>query len=337
MQIPTRPLSALFYIILAGLLCSCTDSFQTNNSYILRLKNRGLVPLSSDNPYIAANALIYKEMENSKELRGFIEHSGAPSAIKVEKGNFSPLFIDMYYPEKKQYFKAEENLGIWIINGPFQISEKNLSDIKKVLIFNAGPNKVPLPIPSAVPEKTDPSGKENAPGEFTSEEKVEPVQKEMTPAEVVDAPRRTIVPKETPKPVATVKAVFTMETPLPKAEEKPIVLDMNKDKGLDSTLGVSVQSLVMKYGKSLAETSPKGDVVHYISYPGETLPMISRWYTFDKDNQLKISRINGISSKPTLNLGDSVIIPGYLVKNKYLLTEEALSALESAVAEGKIK
>jgi len=81
-----------------------------------------------------------------------------------------------------------------------------------------------------------------------------------------------------------------------------------------------------------AETTPKGDIVHYVTYPGETLSMISRWYTDERENAGRIARINKLARPDKLELGDTVVIPSYLVKNKNRLTE---SAVKSLVIEAK--
>ncbi len=277
-------------------LISCTEPFNSNNSYIQRLQNRGIVPLSAENPYIAANALLYKEMQSSEELKGFINHRGAPEAIDVEKGYFSNLKISLYYTLKGEFFSAEQTENIWVINGPFKIDPKKNEEIKKVSIFKQGHRKILLP-------KPDPTASATPIKEIT-----------VSPAPAVNSKVSKAISQITPTAVVTVATITTSEK-------------------IDSIS--TIHNLVLEYGKTQAEMSPRGDVVHYISYPGETLQMITRWYTFDISNQQKIMRINHLTDK-NLNPGDSVIIPGYLVKNKYILNEQALSALERAVANQKI-
>ena len=60
------------------------------------------------------------------------------------------------------------------------------------------------------------------------------------------------------------------------------------------------------------------------SISSETLSLISRWYTKDPSNADKIARINSKNVKDSLLIGDKIIIPSYLIKNKNKLTQKAL-------------
>jgi hypothetical protein len=87
-------------------------------------------------------------------------------------------------------------------------------------------------------------------------------------------------------------------------------------------------------GGDIAEMTPKGDVVHHVTYPGETLSMLARWYTHDRANAGRIARINSITQPDKLNIGDMIVIPSYLVKTKNRLTEEGVQSL-TIEARGK--
>jgi hypothetical protein len=80
----------------------------------------------------------------------------------------------------------------------------------------------------------------------------------------------------------------------------------------------------------LAEISPEGDIVHYVTSEDESLEMLARWYTFDKTNTARLARMNKLSQSQALTIGDSIIIPSYLVKNKVRLDEIAKSSLKEA-------
>jgi hypothetical protein len=58
--------------------------------------------------------------------------------------------------------------------------------------------------------------------------------------------------------------------------------------------------------------------------------MLARWYTFDKTNTARLARMNKLSQSQALTIGDSIIIPSYLVKNKVRLDEIAKSSLKEA-------
>jgi hypothetical protein len=76
-----------------------------------------------------------------------------------------------------------------------------------------------------------------------------------------------------------------------------------------------------------AEISPKGDLVHYVTFPEETLSLVARWYTFDRNNAEKIGRMNQLPTSAPLSIGDTIIVPAYLLKNRSRLSEEAIKAL----------
>lgn len=80
-----------------------------------------------------------------------------------------------------------------------------------------------------------------------------------------------------------------------------------------------------------AETTPKGDLVHYVTYSGETLSMIARWYTNERENAGKIGRLNKLKNADQLEIGDVLVVPSYLVKNKKRFTESALESLKGTI------
>ena len=101
-----------FCFILTPCLCicltACSPQLSLDNGLISRLNNRGPGALSPNNPFLAANLLISKEMEDSAELQGFIQHRGAPDALEVEKDIFTPLFLHFYYPENREQYSLEK-------------------------------------------------------------------------------------------------------------------------------------------------------------------------------------------------------------------------------------
>ena len=66
----------------------------------------------------------------------------------------------------------------------------------------------------------------------------------------------------------------------------------------------------------LAELTPKGDLVHYVTGNNETLTTLAEWYTRDKSTIGKIARLNNLKATAKLSPGDVIVIPSYLVKNK---------------------
>ena len=237
-------IGALFFTL------SCASIVNKENSYISRLKNRGIVPLSADNPYIAANVLLSKESENNPELSGFLQHRGYPNALRVTKEVLSPIFIEFFYLDKSEFYTVEEYSGTWLINGPHKMHEEKREQVHSLAIFEDSRLEMP------------------------------------------------VAPQHTP---------------------------------------LDIENIVSLYGSEKAEISPKGDLIHYVSDPFESLLIIALWYTLDIENSERIARINHIKDASNLKTGQQIIIPGYMLKNKLLLNKEALTAIEEARAKNGLK
>lgn len=115
-------------------------------------------------------------------------------------------------------------------------------------------------------------------------------------------------------------------SPLPKrSQDTPPKPQVSEAKRTDRELVESIQSAS---AQGAAETTPKGDVVHYVTYSGETLALIARWYTYDHLNASRLARINQIPDPNVLEIGDQIIVPSYMVKNKVRLSEESIRSLK---------
>lgn len=60
----------------------------------------------------------------------------------------------------------------------------------------------------------------------------------------------------------------------------------------------------------------KKDVIHQIQYKGETLALVSQWYTGSINNWKKIMEYNGLTSETSLRLGETIKVPADLVINR---------------------
>ena len=278
---PRCALKISSYLILALLAVGCGSTSRLNNGLISRLNNRGPVALSTDNPFLAANLLVSREMQKSEEVKGFVEHSGAPSAIEVRRSTFSPLVINFYYVERGEFYTFEELLDGWLISGPFQLSAESISKITHMISSNAGEPKLAV---------------------LSS-----PIEHDSHPVPVLDQ----IEPTETQN--GTQPQVSTKELQAQK-NIKQIVKDTPHLEG---------------------EITPKGDLVHYVTMPGETLSILARWYTGDRDNAGRLARINKLTDPNTLSIGDSLLVPSYLLNNKNRLTPEALTSLQKVAQSEK--
>ncbi len=73
-----------------------------------------------------------------------------------------------------------------------------------------------------------------------------------------------------------------------------------------------------------AERSPGGDLIHYIVDDRETVSLIAEWYTGETAPAEALLRLNKLSPKQPLTVGDQIVIPKYLVKNGLQLGSRAL-------------
>lgn len=215
---------------------------------VQRLKDRGPVPVSPDNPYLAANLLLSKSKEQHPELKGFLDAQGNPPAIKVSSSLFKPLLLTLFYPQNSEYFVAElASDSQSFINGPYSITDDEKTELSRLRIKIPSPSPRPIETPSVESKESD---------------------KKALKAQQI-------------KPI-----------PTPLREEKFAPPSTHDEQ---------------------AEISPRGDVVHYVTDQSEKINDIARWYTGDETNADKILRLNNITA---LAVGDSVIIPSYLVKQK---------------------
>ncbi len=75
--------------------------------------------------------------------------------------------------------------------------------------------------------------------------------------------------------------------------------------------------------------STSGDLIHRVTFQGESLRMISKWYTGDINNTGRIARINGIEKPDVLVIDQTVRIPRYLLKNTKALPQSEVARFNS--------
>ncbi|MCB0353281.1 MAG: LysM peptidoglycan-binding domain-containing protein [Bdellovibrionales bacterium] len=271
-------------------------SAREHGGILHRLKNRGPAALSGENPYIAANLLLTQEMERSPELDGFIKHRGAPAAVELEQDYFSPLKLYLYYPENREYYELEDSENLWIIRGPYTISRNTFNTV--IALTRSQPGEPLL---------------QNDQSDF-------------------DRLKTGQLPSQIPS-----ETELASSAPTPHGEPgTPARTNSFQSPRVELTERNKIDEIIQKYGRAPAELTPKGDLVHYVTFPGETLSLISRWYTRDRSNVGRISRMNNLQQPNQLTLGDTIIIPSYLVKNTNRLNEDAVRALARLAQEEKL-
>ena len=90
---------------------------------------------------------------------------------------------------------------------------------------------------------------------------------------------------------------------------------------------LSLDQIIQNNSGHPAEISPKGDLVHYVTFPGETLSMVARWYTRERSNAGSLARINRLRNPDKLSLGDVIVVPSYMLKNPNRMIANAVRDL----------
>ena len=273
-------------------------------------------------------------MERSADLRGFIQFRGAPSALAVESSFIGPLTIALFYPNKNQVYTLETLENTWYISEPAKIDSESARIVNSITSGMRGEavllsgaelaESTGMPLPTQLPPgetglavKRKGSIPGVVPGAFTSPQTDSP---QLNPQQNSEQPGI----EDPPKP--------PLDTPLPMPVHTPRAQSRStkEQKILNAPTSDSEHSflvaLAAKAPDVMAEISPKGDLVHYVTLPAETLEAITRWYTFDAANTARIRRINQLPATG-LAQGDQVVIPAYLIKNKKRLDEGSLRQL----------
>ena len=318
------PTKLIFPPLLAALAACSVMTPPANELLLERLENQGPFAVSRDNPYLAANLLLSKEVEVSQEMRGFIQHRGNPDVIEISNGLLSSRWMYFYYPANQEKYTLESKKGVWIITGPEKIAPKKLEELAPW----AGQAQEKGPFHRDNPALTaDPA---MASLNLPASEKAAP---EVKPASLTAAYKReeetaSVPPREQQTASISFASFKSPRLPGPAADPpQPLPGAPLTSRRTDS---LELDELISSAGQHLAEISPRGDVVHHVTYPGESLNAVSRWYTLDQTNADKLARINRIAQDQALLPGDQVVVPAYLARNKVRLTEQALKILNAA-------
>lgn len=275
-------LTSALFVSLVLAVSGCSKYFTKYGS----LYDAGILPLSTDNPYIATNSFISQEMQRSSFLNNFIRDKGGPHAIQVKRDGRSLIF---YYPRSKIiYLASRVSAGSatrqWLITGPFKMSRRDFLEIRRL-----NPNLREEPILLAVNRAGDTI--ESIPDESMS--KIHPQILVIQPTATPKPKKKKRLNRESSKGVGTKNdALIVKPALLPNADQQAISLS-----------------------KNFAPRALNGDLIHQVNYDGETLESISSWYTGSLGNLGTISTANKFEPGHSLKRGESVLIPVNLVKN----------------------
>jgi len=77
---------------------------------------------------------------------------------------------------------------------------------------------------------------------------------------------------------------------------------------------------------------PEPTVIHVVRFPGETLGVISAWYTGTPSRWSEIRAANPNLDVRKIRIGQNIAVPARLVRNVVPLTPEAITSIERQIA-----
>jgi len=279
----------VFFIrTLLGLTCATTIALSVacapRRSQFESLMNKGIVPVSSENPFNGSNHFLAKEMEQSVYLYNFLKEKGSPQAIELRGTNPQDPEAHLFYADSNEEYVAQpaprrsrvkDAPREWIIIGPFEIDRHHYNDVQQL--------------------------KNNTYGVF----------------EIFG--RREVLGEEAPHgESATLQPVF-----IPTPKPRPVVHKKSpktEHNASEETLAVPAVPLnfdqeALKEAKENSERDAKGDLVHTVKSKSETLQSIAQWYTSSSANAKEVAEKNALPLDAKLNPGAKVIIPSKIVVN----------------------
>ncbi|MGI6525132.1 MAG: hypothetical protein ACOX2O_07585 [Bdellovibrionota bacterium] len=266
-----------------------TSSCATKTGLNARLAGRGPLALSNTNPYIASNLLLAEKSQSSNVVSGFLQYRGLPLAIEVKQNTFS---FNKESSTILYYPREREAFTIEELNGEIVVT---------------GPTEIEPVLLTEIELKTR--------NFFGS-----PAMLEGT---LSSSPRNNLNVNTSLPPTS-----IQQNIPERRAEIVKTLPTPQEEESLANLKGLSlIKKLQSRKNIPPAEITPKGDLVHNVVYEGETLSMIVRWYTHDLGNIGRVTRLNKLARPDHLRIGDSIIIPKYLIKSKLSLTQEAVEHL----------
>jgi hypothetical protein len=249
------------------------------------LMNKGVVPVSPENPFNGSNLFLAKEMEQSVYLYNFLKEKGSPQAIELKGSNPENPEAHLFYADSNEEYiaqpaprrsRAKDAPREWIIIGPFEIDRHHYSDVQQL---KQNPYGV-----FEIFGRREVLGKEPPRGESST----------LQPVFIPTPKPRPVVHKKTHKAIPTVGVDTQAAIP-----SNPLNFDQE----------------ALKEEKENAERDAKGDLIHTVKSKSETLQSIAQWYTSSSANAKEVADKNALPLDAKLNPGAKVIIPSKIVVN----------------------
>lgn len=279
----------LIGVALAALVAACSNP--KNN--FPTLANTGVLPLSTNNPYVGANLYLSDEMAQSPYLRNFLSSRGAPTAIEVIQESFRPTRVLLFYPGDREVYAADvvemNKTRQWVIKGPFAIERR---DYRSLAALENSLNGEPVLLEGGQPIRFRRPG---AP---------------VRPAEVLRPRIPTPVPTATPTPAKRATKRPVMKAPSEQLPDPRAFKPLNSDQ----------QAIAMSQG--FAERADNGDIIHTVGGDNESIGVIAGWYTGSTANAKALADLNGTNLTDPLPRGKRVRVPLALLKNLKVMPKQ---------------
>lgn len=354
------------FVLVWGVGCG-VGLLTRDSSSVSRLEGRGMVGLSPENPYLAANVLVAEEQLRSPELEGFLRVRGTPNAVRASRSLWAGSTLELFYFSKREHYILDRDGSSWIIRGPFSLTADQLVELKalisdirakpvllteqelsrlrggesaedEVLVGETSATQVegqtpfssPLPEVPSKPQILSPDSKKKTEKSLMSDQTG---SKAVAPKQGYSSNGKSEESK--PKSVSISKDSKKAENPaqetLPHITSTPVTNKTRAGSGDPAPSSLAdlkrLDGIIRTTESPEGELAPNGDLLHQVTFKGESIVVLAKWYTLDSGNAARIARVNQLSATAALPMGQSVTIPAYLLKNKKRLTEGALRAL----------
>jgi hypothetical protein len=320
---------SLFLGAAAATLSSCSLLFTP--PLRVQIANSGPIAVRPDNDALAVTRLLVDEASKSLLLRRFLEKRGLPDAVEIRKLYFEPYRIYLYYLsknnplEQNETYVAEDGAEDWIIRGPEEIPAETQTALRNLSPL-ADRDATALLSPTEIHNSSQLTETKLPPGDdmvdaFANE--ALPNQPEIISARAgldntgpVDEPRRA--------PAAQApydKSLAFGDSPARSKNQRASESDDNSSPNELSQTGEpnTMSTSSVEEPVSTLMAAENGDLLHQVTFPGETLRIIASWYAGDPGSATRLARINDIQNPDLMSIGQMVRIPRYLVKRRVAL------------------
>jgi len=124
-------------------------------------------------------------------------------------------------------------------------------------------------------------------------------------------PTPTRVP---PPPTPKKKKIVAKSTAAPASESIVTAPAVPNAPSFDFTFPLNSDQLAIMRAKGFAERTNSGDLVHSVNSAEQTVDSIVSWYTGSTAGLEEVLKYNALPEKPSLGIGQKIVIPRALVK-----------------------